>query len=373
MRTADWALRVSRLDDLHDALNLEGSTAWHSIAQEARPFLLAAAYLKNPRKVLIVAANYERALAWQAKLAISGVSPSSICQLPSGSSALFEDSTPEHIALSDRLGALRALTEDKPWIVVTSPQAALERTLPKEVLEAAFIRLAPGQEIDPDDLLRRLVDLGYEHQEPVRIPGQFSRRGGILDIYATGQELPIRIELFGDEIESIRKFDPNTQRSIGAIKELNLTPSRETLYSGESDFRDMLLRSVEVEAPQLEEEAAARLDETVREDAEALLEKIYFDRLDLYRPLLHPDSGCAIDLLRETDLLVLDEPLELETIATRSEEELGHALQGRAERGEILKSLATDFVLPPEHLSNHPTTLALTSMNARPEWLALNR
>jgi transcription-repair coupling factor (superfamily II helicase) len=373
MRTAEWALRVGRLESLQEALELDGSAAWQSTAYEARPFLLAASYMRKPRKMLVVAATYERALTWQAKLGLSGVPPSMICQLPSGTSALFEDATPEHIALSDRLGALRALTEDKPWIVVTSPQAVLERTLPKDVLCEAFIRLAPGAEVEPDSLLKKLADLGYEHQEPVRIPGQFSRRGGILDIYATGFDLPIRIEFFGDEIESIRRFDPNTQRSVGTIQELNLTPSRETMYSGHSDFRELLLQSLEREMAALPDEAATRLEELVREDAESLNEKLYFDRLDLYRPLLHPDSGCAIDLLGEHDALVLDEPLELETIAARSEEELAQALAARAERGEILASPPGDFMLPPEHLSSHPLTLSLTSMNALPGWLEVGR
>jgi transcription-repair coupling factor (superfamily II helicase) len=373
MRTADWALRLGNREDFRETLSIQGSVAWRSIAHEARPFLLASAYLANPKKMLIVAASYERALTWQAKLGLAGVPLDRICQLPSGTSALFEDATPEHIALSDRLGALRALTEDKPWIIVTSPQAALERTLPKDVLCEAFIHLAPGDEIDPDDLLRKLTNLGYEPQEPVRIPGQYSRRGGIIDIYATGRDLPIRIELFGDQIESLRSFDPNTQRSIAVLKQLDLTPSRETLYFGDSDYRDMLLHSLEIEGARLEPEAAARLEELVREDAEALNDKVYFDRLDLYRPLLHPDSGCAADLLAAGDVLVLDEPIELEGIEARAEEELAQALVARAERGEILRSPPSDFLVPPEHLSGHGTLLALTSMNTLPDWLAVER
>ncbi|AIE87283.1 transcription-repair coupling factor [Fimbriimonas ginsengisoli] len=375
MRTAEWARRLADLPGLQDILaDSTQASQWRSVAYEARPVLLAASYLKHPRKMLVVTANYERALAWQAKLQICGVSPDNISQLPSGQSQLFEDAAPEHIALSDRLGALRTLACDDPCIVLASPGAALERTLPKDVLLDAFVKIQPGDTINPAKFLKQLIALGYEHQEPVRLPGQFSQRGGIIDVYATGRDLPIRVELFGDEVESIRRFDPNNQRSVGKLNSLELSPSRETLFAGhDSGIADLILSTMEREASTLSDESAERLRELIAEDVEALSQGVYFDRLDLYRPILHPDSGCAIDLLGEEDLLVLDEPLELETVVTRAEDELAVALDARAERGEILRSPAVDFILPPEHLATHPKTLALSAMNAFPEWADLPR
>ncbi len=375
IRTADWVRALTAFAELDEPLALDCSAEWSSVALEARPVLFAAAYHRNPKKTLIVTANYERALAWQAKLQLCGISQDLICQLPSGTSALFEDASPEHIALSDRLGALRALTEKEPRIILTSPQAVLERTLPREVLEDAFISVKSGDELNVGPFLKRLVNLGYEPQEPVRIPGQFSRRGGILDVYPTGKDLPVRIELFGDSVESIRVFDPNTQRSIRSVEDLHLAPSRETLYTGQGDIgiSEMIRSSAEREASNLSPEAATRLEELIAGDADALAGRVYFDRLDLYRPLVHPDSGCAIDLLTEQDLLVLDEPLELESIVARAEEELAQALQARAERGEILNSTALDYMLPPEHLASHSLTAAMTGMNAVPRWLTLSR
>lgn len=373
MRLAEWARRFSDHPDLKPHLEgLGQGCEWQSVAYEARPVLLAASYLAHPRKMLIVTGSYERALQWQAKLALCGIAPERIYQLPSGSSALFEDAAPEHIALSDRLGAVRALVEKHPNIVITTPQAALERTLPLEILEEAFIEVKAGDVIDPDRLLQQLMNLGYETQEPVRIPGQFSRRGGIIDVYPTGRDLPIRIELFDDEVESVRTFDPNTQRSLKSMARLSLTPSRETLYTAsDSGYADMVLQSAEREALDLPPEAANRLEELIAGDAEALRGNVYFDRLDLYRPLLHPDSGCAVDLLEETGLLVLDEPLELETLASRAEEELGQALQARHDRGEILFSTPNDFTFSADHFASRHNVLSLSSMNALPDWLNL--
>lgn len=374
MRLAEWVGWFANQDGLGPE-----HAVWESVSVESRPFLLAAELRRPPRQVLVVAANYERCLSWEAQLVQCGISEHSIHQLPSGTSTLFEDASPEFAALSDRIGALESLVADEPTIVIGAASAVLERTLPREVLTDAFIEIRSGQSLDSDRLLRQFSMLGYEQQEPVRLPGQFSRRGGIVDVYVSGYDLPIRIEFFGDEVESLRFFDPMSQRSIGSLPALRLTPSRETLYPLDGDERwgsevaDMLLQVMAREAASLGGDAALRLEELVSGDLRALSERVYFDRLDLYRPLLHPDSGCALDLLTPDDLLVLDEPLELESVVARSEEELAQSLQNRHHRGEILHSTVGDFMLPPEHLARHGRTLALTAMNAIPDWLELPR
>jgi len=371
MRTSEWAQTLAShtaLQPIFEGLN--ASCEWQSICYEARPVLLAASYHRSPRKMLIVTGTYEKALQWQAKLQLCGIDKDLICQMPSGSSALFEDAAPEEVAISDRLGALRALVEETPYIIITTPQAALERTLPRETLQDAFITLRSGDTIDVEKVARQLVNLGYEPAEPVRTHGQFSRRGGILDVYATGHDFPYRIELFGDDIESIRHFDPNSQRSINPVPELVLAPSRETLYvGGEAHLKELILDSLEREASLLDPQSADRLRELVSGDAEAISNRVYFDRFDLYRPFVHPDSGCAVDLLSDKDLLVLDEPLELDAIAARAEEELRQALQARTDRGEMLRSTVLDFMLPPEELATRASWLSLTAMNAVPDWL----
>jgi transcription-repair coupling factor (superfamily II helicase) len=334
---------------------------------------LAASYLRNPRKILIITSNYERALAYQAKLELCGVPHGEIYQLPSGNAALFEDASPETIALSDRLGALRALAQDGPKIVITSPQAALERTLPKDDLLESFVNIKQGDEIEPEQVIETLKKLGYELQEPVRLPGGYSRRGGIVDVWPSGYEKPIRIEWFDTEVESVRSFDSNTQRSTGNIPALALAPTREVLFTGyEDELAVTIIQTAERESTTLEDEAGNRLQELAESDARNLQERTYFDRMELYRPMMFPDSGCAIDLLSDEDLLILDEPLELEHIGNRAEEELGQALEARAKRGEILSSTANDFFLPVEHLDSASQVWVMSSMNSLPDWIEID-
>lgn len=331
---------------------------------------MASAYRAKPRRTLVIASNYDRALQWVARLGLCGVPHQRMKLLPSGLSVLFEDAAPETVALSDRIGALRQLIQAEPGIVIATPQAALERTLCREALLDHCLELEPDQEHDLDDLRRRLVRLGYESAEPVRVPGQFSRRGGILDIFPMGFDRPVRLEFFGDQIESLREFDPMTQRSSRSMPRLEIVPSRETMLPVEPDaivrhIHEML----ELEAAALGDEATERLKEHVEGDMAALASRVFFDRLDLYRPWLQPDAGCAIDLLGEDGWLVLDEPLELESYAARSEEELAQALENRSRRGEIIQATASDFVLPPEHMSSAARLTSLSSMNGAPPWL----
>ena len=144
-RTADVVKRWTSGEEMPDLLALSSSPAtWAACAPEARAPLFAAAYLRDPKKTLVVTPNYDRALAWQAKLVICGVPQDRIRHLPSGSSTLFDDSPPEHVALSDRLGALRALVEDEPVIVLATAQSALERTLPPDQLRDSDLEFRFG-------------------------------------------------------------------------------------------------------------------------------------------------------------------------------------------------------------------------------------
>lgn len=350
--------------------SLNGPVLDNNSALESRAIAVAAEYLNRPRTFLVVTPNYERALQWQARLGVCGVDPDFIYLLPSGLSALFEDAAPETTALSDRLGALDCLIGLQPGIVVATPQAALERTLPKEMLADSRLHLKQGMEVDVEALAAKLARLGYERSEPVRVPSQFTVRGGIVDIFPSGTTLPYRLEFWGDEIESIRIFDPMTQSSKAKVDELEILPFRETLPPIDPARLDHLLdAALAHESALLEDEAASKLAGLVAQDKFSLDSGKFFDRIDLYRPFLYPDSDSATTLVNEEGVVVLDEPLEIEVNALRSEEELDLALIARHERGEILKLGASAYVMPPYVLGEHKSTWALSAMNSYPDWL----
>ncbi len=118
-------------------------------------------------------------------------------------------------------------------IIVTYPEALFEKVVLPEILADNMIRLKSGETIQPADLMETLIGYGFERTDFVYEPGQFALRGGILDIYSFGNEKPYRIELFGNEVDSIRLFDPETQLSERRLIQVNIIPNIETNFSNE--------------------------------------------------------------------------------------------------------------------------------------------
>jgi transcription-repair coupling factor (superfamily II helicase) len=131
-----------------------------------------------------------------------------------------------HVA-SARARALHAAALGTARVVVASAQALIPRLAAPESVLTTSVDLRPGIEIDPHGLAEILVDGGYERQDPVDEHGEFSLRGGILDVYPAGEAAPVRIEFIGDSVESIRRFDPGTQRSIETLDQFQIVPVRE--------------------------------------------------------------------------------------------------------------------------------------------------
>lgn len=126
-----------------------------------------------------------------------------------------------------RVAALAAWrrTKDPPRILVASLQALFQRTLGPEGIPAEPLALHRWQRLSMDKAVQALVQLGYEHVPEVGGRGEFARRGGILDVFPAGQPWPVRVEWFGDEIESLRAFDPADQRGTGPVEEAVLLPA----------------------------------------------------------------------------------------------------------------------------------------------------
>ena len=157
----------------------------------------------------------------------------------------------------DRLQALTTLSTfhlpftqkpESPPVIITSVRSLMTRTMPRREFLKACKKLSVNQSIQPDTLLRSWAEIGYQRVNTVLEPGQFSSRGGILDIWATAETMPVRLDFFSDEIETIRKFDPASQRTIEKLDSVLVTPAREYLSVGEhetelSEFHIPLLHS----------------------------------------------------------------------------------------------------------------------------------
>ena len=135
--------------------------------------------------------------------------------------------------VSQRMEVIQAVAAGEKATVITSFDAFMDNLLPKDVIVEKTVRIANDSTFHLEEMQSRLVALGYDREVQIEAPGQFAVRGGILDVYPLTEELPIRIELWGDEVDSIRTFDVETQRSIENLEEVSICPAVEFPQEGE--------------------------------------------------------------------------------------------------------------------------------------------
>ena len=148
----------------------------------------------------------------------------------------YDRASPSLRASSERLAALHALQRksDRPQLLVTTVNAATQRTLTPFRIRQLVARLAPGERIDRDQLSALLSANGYVRVETVQDAGEYAVRGGLVDLFPAGEDEALRLDFFGDEIETVRRFDPGTQRTTGNIDGFTLLPASEALLDEES-------------------------------------------------------------------------------------------------------------------------------------------
>jgi transcription-repair coupling factor (superfamily II helicase) len=284
-----------------------------SLPEAARPFLLAGLRNDLQTAMLIVTSRRDRARQIYDQFKVWSESSSSIFLFPEPDVLSYERIAWDRVIAQDRLLALTTLALDRgggeqPLLVVTSLRALLQKTVPKERFVRGLMEVAVGQRIERNQLLKALRGLGYERVSVVEKPGDFSARGGIVDAFSPQGDLPVRIELLGDEIGSLRLFDPGTQRTAQAVGSITVAPAREAfpLSSDDGDALDRLdLSSCHAQA--------AREFQT---DLEALRSGEPFDTREFYLPYLYKQPGTLLEYLPTSTLLVLEDPLGLEATAS---------------------------------------------------------
>src|ERR1700761_186420 len=183
--------------------------------------------------VVVVVADNKAAdamhLALRAGCNLPGPIPADrVLRLPAHDVLPFENLSPHPDIQEQRAKTLWKIATGEASIVVAPVEAAAMKLFPAPFYAGLAQVLRRGEEVDVDTLLQHLTSIGYTRNDIVEMPGQFTRRGGILDVYSPEADRPVRFEFFGDEIESIRKFDPETQRSAAPLDEARLLPLTET-------------------------------------------------------------------------------------------------------------------------------------------------
>ena len=244
---------------------------------------------------------------------------------------------------TERIRCLRRLMERRPATVVTTFSALMTPQVPLEVLRNSIIEVQKREELSLSDTAKRLVSLGYEKQYQVEKPGQFAIRGDILDIFDLTEENPYRIELWGDEVESIRSFDVLSQRSLQKLEAVRIYPASEMILPG-TRLRDGLER-IRKEEKKIEKlyrdknrtEEAHRLRTVTEQLMEEALEWHEYGPLEGYIHYFYPATESFLSLFdKQSTMIFVDEPRRVRQHADAVETEFRESMTSRAEKGYIL-------------------------------------
>ena len=314
------------------------------LAAAAKGLVLAGVFQQMGRTMLVVTYTHEQAERIAEDLPHYGIPKDRVAFLPSSDSLIYEEGPPDFSVIGERLAALQALASGRSLVVVAPINAALRRAMPRDTLLRSYGSVKVGDQMDIGKFAGLLVSMGYEHTDVVDRHGEFSKRGGLVDVYASNEDDPLRIELFGDEIESIRHFDSASQRSIDKIPSALILPAREVLLDLDNSKKasERIRRELDAQVKSLDDsgdhEAAKRLREKIEDDILRIESLAYFDEIEYYLPYLHPDECSAFDYLPADAMLVLDEPMQIKSHWEHHEEQMVETLINRAGRGAILAS-----------------------------------
>ena len=191
-----------------------------------------------------------------------------------------------------RIETLSAAISGKAKLIIASAESAVQLTVPEDILEKHTVTLKSGDEVNLDELAATLVSAGYTRCDMIEGKGQFSFRGSLADIYPVSSDYPVRIELWGDEIDTVASFDIDTQRRIDTVKSVSITPCSETI------FEDGALPAVIQNLIEKTEKKANKKDEALkrlRRDAARLRDGLSVCCLTRYFPLCYKTAGSIFD------------------------------------------------------------------------------
>ena len=330
---------IPEYGQLVTALSRGESAAITGIGQINRSHLIAGLYRQMNRPIVIVCQDdiAARRLQEELKAFCGETAP----VLPSRELTLYDAAVVSRAWEQKRLRQLYDLAGGRTKLQILTWESLSQRTMPKPVLMGAAFRLETGKEYPIDWLLNQLTASGYSRCGMVEGPGQFAVRGGIVDIFSPAADRPVRAEFFGDELDTMGYFDPDSQRRTDNIDELTVLPVGETQPRLHRAGLDGLcadlnrLISRQLRRKNVNEELVA----TLRKDLEKYENGLHNPASDRYMALIYPEMATAMDYLPDDAVLVLCDQGNLKrTSRARSDEvgmQLDSLLQGGLLAGEL--------------------------------------
>ncbi len=273
----------------------------------AKAYFTRLLYRRIKQTIVIVTSSSNLANQWMSDLRFFGVQDNPpIFHFPAYNFTPFKTLSYQGVTAADRIATLYRLTEDqKPCLIVTTIEALGGQLIPKQKLLEYAELVMVGEQLERDDFADKLIRGGYTRSVLVEEPGDFCLRGGIIDVFPPLFDDPVRIELFGDTVDSVRTFSASSQRSKVSLDEVVILPSREAVFD---DYAiDEVLMRLRMQAS-----AQGLPLAKVREVTGRLKTRGSLDLLEGYLSIVYSKPGTLFDYLPDEMLWVLDEPAELD-------------------------------------------------------------
>ena len=292
----------------------------------AKAYLLSRISAKG--KTVVVVTDTNASLdSWESDIRFwTGEKGSSVICLPSFETDVYSGSSPHAETMERRALSLWQMKQQPPDFLLVSARSLIGRTVTPDELNTLGATLRLDEDHSPDDLVERLAAAGYVREDPIGNIGQFSVRGGILDVWSPDADSPVRIEFFGDTVDSIRVFDPETQLSTERLKETWIAPMRE-FAATDKDFRDWAFFARE----RFDDDVFSR---SLRDRTDFAEEGESFSGWEFLMPLVKPRKATVFDYLKNA-IFVIDEPAIVENTLAALYDNLKRRYASLAETGEI--------------------------------------
>jgi len=251
---------------------------------------------------------------------------SSLFTLPSFETDIYSGISPHAETLERRALTLWKMSFAQPDFVVVSAKSLVTKTVAPKEMQSLGAILKRDEIHAPEDLIEKLVSSGYVREEPLKNIGEFSVRGGIIDVWSPTAEMPVRIEFFGDTVDSIRQFDAETQLSVGQITEISIAPMRE-FAANSKDFNDWAFFARE----KFTNEKQVR---AVKDRTDFASEGEAFSGWEFLIPLVNARESTVFDYLKDA-IFVIDEPLLVEQTLANYYDALQNRFNEITNAGEI--------------------------------------
>ncbi|MFO8069625.1 MAG: transcription-repair coupling factor [Alkalibacterium sp.] len=326
------------IQKIFDTLTDQSRQLLTGIAGSARTLFLQGLLEEKQKPIVVVAQNLYHANQMIADL--TGLVPDDQLFLFSVDDMLHAEmaiASPE--ARADRVKTLDFLLKEEPGIIVV-PLAGARKILPDpNVFKQAELSVSLGDEVELAEIRFKLTQMGYRREQKVSAPGEYSIRGGIVDIYPLTEENPVRMELFDVEVDSLRYFDADTQRSSRNVEQVTIIPASDALLLvNEKDailkrFDKALSRSLK---KMKEEERREQLTYSVTAVMDAIREETYVEELARYTDLLYRDKATVLDYASNDAVIVMDEYPRIIENEARLDEEEAEWITGQLANGNVL-------------------------------------